>query len=813
MPKYFKSGVALAVLACISSPNVSFAQQQLEEIVVTATKRTQTLQETPVAVTVTTAETIEQAQILDVNDLQSVVPSLRINTLQSSINTNFVIRGFGNGANNPGIEPSVGVFVDGVFRSRSAGAIGDLPTLERVEVLNGPQSTLFGKNASAGVISVVTAKPSGEFGGKVSATVGNFDALVLNGEVEGAFSDTVAYKLSGALNRRDGHAENLITGGDINNRDRFNIRGDLLFTPNDNLEVRVIADFDNLNEECCATVNLVSGPTLPAINAVAGGQGVIAEDDDIRSQLTNIDPTNRQDNYGISVQVDYDFGNVALTSISSLREIDSFFNIDADFTAADLITNDVSTDIDTFTQEFRLTSTAGDKFDWQIGAYYFQEDINFEDNLINGAGFRPFVDGITFGGIGAFEAGLGLPPGSFFPEGAAVRQESQLDNEAISIFGQFDYHFTDRLTATVGFNYTTDEKDAESIRTETDLFSTLDIAGIVGAGVTAATGLTGGPVFDSIVASNPALGLTAVQFLPPFVDFPNEVESGSTDDDELTYTLRLAYQATDNINLYATYATGFKASSADLGRDSRPTLEDGLLIDAAGLGVANRTPGTRFAEPEEASVIELGAKINFARGSFNLAIFDQELENFQLNTFLGSSFTLVNAERQSTTGVEFDLTYFPTDSLKLSFGGTILDPIYDEFTQAPAIRLTADDPFTQDLSGETPAGIHEVSLNLSAAYNFNLGSNEAFVRGDFLFEDEVQIVENVSADTATRETQNLNLAAGLTTQNGYNFSIWARNVTDHETFISAFPTVAQIGSFNAYLTQPRTYGISIGKEF
>jgi len=194
MPKYFKSGVALAVLACISSPNVSFAQQQLEEIVVTATKRTQTLQETPVAVTVTTAETIEQAQILDVNDLQSVVPSLRIAQLQNSTNTNFFIRGFGNGSNNPGIEPSVGVFVDGVFRSRSAGAISDLPSLERVEVLRGPQSTLFGKNASAGVISIVTAKPTGEFGGNVSASFGNRDAVVLKGEVEGAFSDTAAYK-------------------------------------------------------------------------------------------------------------------------------------------------------------------------------------------------------------------------------------------------------------------------------------------------------------------------------------------------------------------------------------------------------------------------------------------------------------------------------------------------------------------------------------------------------------------------------------------------------------------------------------------
>ena len=298
MPKNLKRGVALAVLACIASPNVSFAQEDvtvLEEIIVTATKRSQTLQETPVAVTVTTAETIEQAQILDINDLQSVVPSLRITQLQSSTNTNFVIRGFGNGANNPGIEPSVGVFVDGVYRSRSAGAIGDLPTLERVEVLNGPQSTLFGKNASAGVVSVVTAKPTGEFGGKISATVANRDGFVIKGEVEGALSDSVAYKLSGGINKRDGYITNNVTGNDINNRDRFNVRGDLVFTPNDNLEVRVIADFDNIDEECCGTVNLFSGTATAAIEAV-GGQ-LVDNDDNSRNQFTNIDPTNEQDNY------------------------------------------------------------------------------------------------------------------------------------------------------------------------------------------------------------------------------------------------------------------------------------------------------------------------------------------------------------------------------------------------------------------------------------------------------------------------------------------------------------------------------------
>ena len=161
-------------------------------IIVTATKREQTLQETPVAVSVTTGETIEQAQIRDINDLQSVVPSLRVSQLQSSFSTTFSVRGFGTDGNNLGLEPSVAVFVDGVYRSRAISQISDLPNLQRVEVLRGPQSTLFGKNASAGVISIVSKPPSFDLEGSVEATYGNYDAMVVKGFVTGPITDSIA---------------------------------------------------------------------------------------------------------------------------------------------------------------------------------------------------------------------------------------------------------------------------------------------------------------------------------------------------------------------------------------------------------------------------------------------------------------------------------------------------------------------------------------------------------------------------------------------------------------------------------------------
>src|SRR6056300_159135 len=187
-PKLISLAVASALLA-----GPALAQGPLEEIIVTASKRAQTLQEVPIAVSVTTAETIEQAEIRDVLDLQSVVPSLRVSQLQNSNQTTFIIRGFGNGANNPGIEPSVAVFIDGVYRSRIQSQISDLPMIERIEVLRGPQSSLFGKNASAGVVNIVTKKPSFEKTGMVSVGFGNFNSKVGKIYYTGPLNEVMAY--------------------------------------------------------------------------------------------------------------------------------------------------------------------------------------------------------------------------------------------------------------------------------------------------------------------------------------------------------------------------------------------------------------------------------------------------------------------------------------------------------------------------------------------------------------------------------------------------------------------------------------------
>lgn len=380
MKKVHFVGASLLALA-VAGP--ALAQDQappanttstVEEVIVTATKREQTLQDVPISVAVTGQKTIERAQIRDLIDLQSVVPSLKVTQLNAASQTNFVIRGFGNGNGNDGIESSVGVFIDGVYRSRSAAALDDLPEVERVEVLRGPQSTLFGKNVSAGAISIVTKQPQFEFGGKAEVSLGNYDQRQVKATVTGPLSDTVAVRLSGSVNKRDGYATNVTTGNDVNNRDRWSIRGDLLWVPTDQTQVRIIADYNKITEVCCAVNAVYNGPATQFIGAPSpfGLGKPVGDPSKIfdRDVVFNTDPSNRLTGQGISGQLDHDLGFAKLTAITAYRKQTSASYQDVDFTGADLANKDDGNTIKTFTQELRLASSGDGPFSWLVGGFY-----------------------------------------------------------------------------------------------------------------------------------------------------------------------------------------------------------------------------------------------------------------------------------------------------------------------------------------------------------------------------------------------------------------------------------------------------------
>jgi outer membrane receptor protein involved in Fe transport len=223
--------------------------------------------------------------------------------------------------------------------------------------------------------------------------------------------------------------------------------------------------------------------------------------------------------------------------------------------------------------------------------------------------------------------------------------------------------------------------------------------------------------------------------------------------------------------------------------------------------VPNLVAGTRFAAPEESTVYEIGLKGEWDTIGVNLAIFDQEIEGFQSNIFNGTGFELANAGKQSTEGVELDVTWAPIDGLRIGFAATWLDPLYDDFQGAPGI----DGP--TDLSGQQPSGIPELSTNTNVTYNFSFGSTMAYVRLEHVYEQEVQVVDNIPKSVASREVNMLNASAGLTFANGIDLNLWGRNINEDEYLLSAFPSVAQAGSFSGYPNQPRTYVLTLKYSF
>ena len=810
--------VAATASFCVTAIGAE-ASDMLEEIIVTATKSERTLQDIPVAVTVTSAKTLERAHIQDIIDLQSIVPSLRVSQLQTSTQTNFLIRGFGNGANNPGIESSVGVFIDGVYRSRSASQIGDLVDVQRIEVLRGPQSTLFGQNASAGVISVVTLKPSFTFGGSVEASYGNFNASNVKLRLTGPLSERVAYSVSGGVSNGDGYFTNLTNGNGINDRHRHDLRAQLLINASDELSFRFIGDLSRINEACCGVVTLVNGPTGALVKAV-GGNLYTGNPFDRKAYL-NKDPSNAVNNDGVSMHIDWKHGPLSISSITAARHQAANFNYDTDFTSADLVPTNLNDQrIRTFTQELRASFDNGGAVTGLVGAYYFKEKVDYDNTIGYGAAMRGYVTGLVAAKTGSFtvlnslEGALGLPPGTFFKAGQSGVVNTQQDNDSYTLFGQADWKMVDKLTLTLGLAYTQNKKDVIFQQSDTDVFSSLNLVNIGFGGLLPVVGGAladrgsvqpcPGPAPYPPSLCNSLLGLYPLQFLSPVVPY----DDGHSDDGKSTYTIRLAYDIRDNLRVYGGVSTGFKASSWNLSRDSKPFPP--ATPDRSPLGGYDNPYygryGTRFAGPEDSTVYELGLKGQWPHAALNVALFDQEIKGFQSNIFTGTGFNLANAGKQSTKGVEIEAQYTPNRNWEFTFAGTFMDPKYDSFVGADGVNGPTD------LSGTRPAGVHQQSISTGATYNWQAGAFDGFLRADYLYENRVQVVENVSEDIASRRVSTFNASIGMA-RNGWNFMLWGRNLNNNNYLLSAFPSVAQSGSYSGYVNAPQTYGVTVGKTF
>jgi outer membrane receptor protein involved in Fe transport len=670
-------------------------------IVVTAQGRAQLLSDVPVAISAVGAETLQNSGANDIRQLNQVAPSLLVSSTGSEANGSARIRGIGTVGDNPGLESSVPVFIDGVYRSRSGIGLNELGEIDRVEVQRGPQGTLGGRNSSAGLISIYSKKPEFTFGGSGELTYGNYDYWRAAASLTGPISDTLAARLDGVWVKRDGFYRDTTNNTDVNDRNRYFLRGQLLFEPTDALSVRLIADYTFRDEKCCAAtyvdnsvnpyIGNLNDPSVPLAPLQTDGNNIINVLRDLGQPLSafnqgygreiSVSPgrsfAGETKDYGFSGQIDYDFGGATLTSITAYREYRSSQAGDIDYGAVDILyrapSDDAYRQFHTFTQELRLNGEAFDgKLDWLVGGFYANEKLTVRDNLrfgnqygrfancriISGGGlaglYSPTSPLCVFPGVGpATIAGASGASGADIVAGftaldglndlGSVDDRYYQNGKNWALFTHNIFHITDTIDFTFGVRYTNDKKKFRAEFSNDNSVCTT-IQGLVLDDLTSATSnATAKALAGALIGLGCQGNATA------------ELDGVSINDqrseDEWTGTAILSWKPTPDLLTYASFSRGYKAGGFNLDRSA---LKSPILPFAATPGGAQALVGNLQFDPELVNAYEIGAK--YSTGPFNLGVsaFRSDFSNFQLNTFNGSVFIV-----QTINGCGGDLTGGP----------------------------------------------------------------------------------------------------------------------------------------------------------
>ena len=793
------SKVSAAIVLCLPlalpAPAVA-ANQPIEVIIVTAQKRAQSIEDVPIAISAYSAETLQVTGIEDIRDLTILSPSLVLTSTQSeSAGTTARIRGVGTTGDNLGLESSVAVFIDGVYRNRNNVALTDLGDVERIEVLRGPQGTLFGKNASAGLINIITKGPDAEeMHAYTDLSAGNYGYWRLSGGITGPVSgDKLALRLDGTVTQRDGFIDELSTGTEYNDRDRYLLRGQLSSQLSDALSLRVIADVAHHDEACCAAVTWKAGPTAALIGMLGGTVISPARPYD-REMYAN---TNRgydqgTDEWGVSAELNWDMGGMTLTSITAYRDWDADRSQDIDFTNADILYRQGGTygnQFRTFSQELRLAGSAG-SVDWLVGLYYLNEKLDVRDAVRTGPAYEPFANGLIQAGggpPGALTLFTGLAPGTVFTDGdGAISDDFGQDTDSWAVFTHNIWNLNDKSRITLGLRYTSEDKDMDaaiaSDNQACDIIAQRISLGIL-TGATAQTALRFGclPLFSSLVDGN---------------------YSATHKDDEVTGTLGYAHDFSSGWLGYASYGRGYKAG--------------GFNLDRAGL--SNPFTGTPPAasqlefDPETVDAWEVGAKgMLLDTVQLNIAAFWNEFDDFQLNAFTGTNFVVSNIGGVTSKGVEIEAQTRPLDELTLAGGLTYADTRYDNDVSDPVLRnqRLTNAPFW--------------SATGSATWEQAVGSGmRGFLNLNFRFNGDMNTGSDLDVEKDQRSYMVWNGRIGFGPDDKrWQFELWGRNLFDREYLQVAFDAPLQgegtgAGStqtFNAFLGDPRTWGATFRYNF
>ncbi len=830
-----RQGVAL-VLA-ISSAIVtgsSWAQQQaanppvLTEIIVTAQKREQNIQDVPISVIALSAQQLKDAGVTDIKDMQVLTPGLTVTSTTNESSTTARIRGIGTVGDNPGLESSVGVVIDGVYRPRNGVGFGNLGEIEQIEVLEGPQGELFGKNNDAGVIVITTKRPSTTFGATAEITGGNFNDREASASITGPIGDISAARLYVGFQKRDGWM-NVDTGGGPNTNDRandrnmFTVRGQYRVTPNDDVDVVLIGDYSKRNEVCCVGVATVLGPFAGVANAIAsipplGGKvGATAIAAGGGYQAYSNYPWGQQvRDTGFSAQIDWNLGFGKFTSITAWRDNTVEAGNDTDYTAIDLLwqpdTKGNETDFKQFSQELRLAGKEG-ALNWLVGGFFANETLTSNQTLWAGKDLDLYLSGVVgaAGGLpnpfAAPPLGLpllteltGQPPGSLFVPGVAGYSDTfRQTSKSFAFFSSETYTITQGLDLTAGVRYTHEKKDLTSNYNDTD----------GGAGCGQILSSTS-PLLGTLTATQDAFlyGYGCSVIFNPF--FNKKTDSQSLSENNVSGTVKLAYRFNEDVMVYLSFADGYKAGGFNLARVTNP-------FAPTFLGTLQPVLDTSFPK-ETVDSYELGIKTTLADHTLRLdaAVFDQKYKDFQLNTYTGILFVVSSIPHVESKGAEFDVAWAtPLSGLNLSGGVTYAFTNITEFGNSSYLFApNTADPFLPRLNNRLSFAPLWSGV-ASAAYRAPITSSLDFRAS---ISEKYNSSYNTGSDLDPRKIQAaygiLNARIGVgAPDDKWAVEAWGANLADKYYYQVAFDAPYQFNQIDAFLGAPRTFGLTARVKF
>lgn len=748
---------------------------ELEGLVVTARRRAERAQDVPIALSVVTAEQIEAGGSDNLQEINRLVPSLRVvNT--NPRNVSMTIRGLGANLASEMLVNSVGVFVDGVYYARPGASAFDFLDIERMEVLRGPQGTLFGKNTTAGALNITTRAPAFEPEGSFLVSAGDYGYYKVAGTYSSGITDTIAGRITAAVNSRDGTITNVNTGDELNDLDDKSVRGKLLFMPGNGWNVTLSGDYSKQHLNCCTDVidrvvtTYDDGAAIPnGFYFRANNVGYDPLPIDPFARHTDIDSPQYYDlkQWGVSAKADWDMpSGHTLTSITAYRKWSFDPYNDLDMTAVPvLLQGAFFSRSSTFTQEFRLASPSDQPFEYMAGVYYLDDELRSRTDQT----FGTSAGGWILPGLPQTISGPAL-------DGFSGIGSSLVKTRSISAFGHATWHVTDAFSLSGGLRYTDERKSGYSEQSS-----------------------TGGLPLESFPAAlQPTIAAIRGASAPTFDTRAIEGFPGSRSEDDLSGTFSAGYRFNEEVNLYASYARGYKSGGINFG--------------------ANVPASNTTIEPETTDSFELGLKTNLLDNHlvFNVAAFHTDVKDYQSSRVFTSqtgatTIYVFNVPEIRTRGLELDATYMPGTQLALGGSLAYTDAYYvdDPVDQCPLVNPTG----LCDQTGEDLINVSKLAGHLRGSYEFAPRGNVVpYVNADISYRSHFYAAASAHSYVPSYAISNLSFGVRFGKFNG-DLSLWVHNLFDKEYYLYRTPLVFNTGAIAARLGDPRTCGITYRQQF